>query len=290
MIPLDAIQSDQELLQKAISQVTPQILGSIIDHTQLNPAATWADIQALCREANEIGSFICINGSRVVDARECIIKEKLANVRGIAVVVGFPFGAGSTQEKVEGAFEALNVAGVHEVDMVLNYGKLIEGDYSFVEEDISGVAEEVRCAQDFTGEKKILKVIQENCCLDESKKRFATNIIAAVAKEMGSLHMFAKTSTGFGVPKDKETPKGATLADVWTMSALAETHRKHDALIGVKAAGGIGGAETAVKMMLAGDCFDDNLNLRENLSDRFRIGASAGKKIVLELATLLVKR
>jgi len=290
MIPLSAIQNDKSLFEKALSQVTPKILGSIIDHTQLNPAATGFDIEVLCREANEIGSFICINGSRISDAKKCIEKEKLTNIRGIAVVVGFPFGAELTLEKAQGAIGVLD-AGADEVDMVLNYGKLLEHNFSFVRDDIIKVAEAV---DTFCG---VLKVIQENCCLNESQKSDATDIIAMVAQKIPHLRMFAKTSTGFGVPKDKETPKGATLADVWTMNARAETQRTRGVFIGVKAAGGIGDAETAVKMMLAGGCFDDtiklfegNIKLRENLSDRFRIGASAGLKIVDDLATRLARR
>ena len=63
------------------------------------------------------------------------------------------------------------------------------------------------------------------------------------------------------------------MEDVWLM-------RQVNKFIGIKAAGGIRDAFTAVQMMLAAECFDDNLVLKGNLSDIFRIGASSGKAIV----------
>ena len=57
-------------------------------------------------------------------------------------------------------------------------------------------------------------------------------------------------------------------------------YKKNGVQVGIKAAGGVVDAETAVRMMLAGGCFDDNVVLLPNLSDVFRIGASAGVKIV----------
>ena len=107
----------------------------------------------------------------------------------------------------------------------------------------------------------------------------AAGLTATAAEETGA-HMFAKTSTGFGVPKDNTTPKGATLEDVWVMCRAIEPFQKRGVRIGIKAAGGVSDGETAVRIMLAGGCFDDNVVLRSNLSDIFRIGASAGKTIV----------
>ncbi len=283
MIPLDAIRNDRNVFEKAAAQITPEILGSVIDHTLLNPVATKKDVLKLLQEANEIGSFVCINGSRIVDTKQFI--EALpspTNIRGIASVIGFPFGAETTGEKVGGAYAALVEARADEVDMVLNVGKLLDGKLNFVIQDIHAVAQAVKNSQYIaTGEKqkKILKVIQENCCLTDVQKESATHAIVQVARE-ANIHMFAKTSTGFGTPKDEKTPRGATLGDVWRMNQIVSEYRKNEALIGVKAAGGIGDAETAIKMMLAGGCFDDNIKLVENPSDVFRIGASAGKKIV----------
>lgn len=282
MFSLETIKNDETLFKTAVSQVTPEILGSIIDHTQLSPTATSADIEKLCREANEIGSFICVNGSRIVDAKICIQVGNLTRIRGIAAVIGFPFGAELTTEKETGAWDSLVGQRADEVDMVLNYGKFLDGDVMYVENDILAVAETVKLAQSKTGKKKVLKVIQENCSLSDNFKRIAAVFISEIASKTG-VHMFAKTSTGFGTPKDAKTPKGATIDDVWEMNTIVQGYREKRVPIGIKAAGGIGNAEIAVKMMLAGGCFDDNSKLRKNLSDIFRIGASAGVTIVDDL-------
>ena len=279
MFSLDAIKNDKVLFEKAVSQVTPEILGSVIDHTALNPTATCADIHKLCREANEIGSFICINGSRVRDAKMYIDNERLINIRGVAAVVGFPFGAEHTTEKEMGALAALVTEKADEVDMVLNIGKWLDKEHEYVYKDIQTVAKMVRRAQNMYGKTKILKVIQENCSLNDEQKSLATMFICEISAEIG-IRVFAKTSTGFGTPKNDKTPKGATLEDVCMMNNMAAYYRKDGARIGIKAAGGVGDAETAVKMMIAGGCFDDNAVLLQNLPDIFRIGASAGVKIV----------
>lgn len=281
MIPFEAIEKDKNLFNKAVSQITPEVLGSVIDHTLLHPAAVRTDIERLCDEANSIGSFICVHGSRVKDARMFIRKKNLTFVRGIAAVVGFPSGAELIGEKKAGAWLAIHEEKANEVDMVLNIGKLIDEDYKAVSDDIFQVASAVN--DGIHEGSSILKIIQENCCLSNSQKRTATLMTCRVGREM-NIHVFAKTSTGFGIPKDEKTPKGATLEDVWLMAEIVERFKKEFGwpYIGIKASGGIGGAETAVKMMLAGGCFDDNIQLRRNLSDIFRIGTSSGKKIVLD--------
>lgn len=278
MIPLEAIKHDVALFRSAATQLTPEILGSVIDHTVLSPSAMREDIRQLCAEANEIGSFVCVNGSRVLDVRE--LKESShSSIRGIVAVTDFPFGAGTTDEKCHVVSSLLCIENADEVDTVLNVGKFLDGDHEYVLNDIFRVAEAVRLAETLTNQHSILKIIQENCCLPMDMVPIAAEITASVAEKTG-VHMFAKTSTGFGVPKDDETPKGATLKDVWMMSQAIEPFQKQGVRIGIKAAGGVGDAETAVRIMLAGGCFDDDVVLQDNLSDIFRIGASAGKKIV----------
>lgn len=278
MLPLEAIKNDKTLFETAVHQITPEILGSIIDHTQLNPTATRADIEKLCDEASQIGSFICIHGSRIVDVQKHIADGHFTAIRGIAAVIGFPHGAELTREKEYGALGVFFDKKADEVDMVLNIGKLLDGNIKYVAEDVRAVAEAVKFTQDQLREKKILKVIQENCYLNAWQKHTASVIIGTIAENVG-IHMFAKTSTGFGTPKG-DTPKGATLDDVWHMNQNIQQFKDRKVLVGVKAAGGIGDAETAVKMMLAGGCFDDTVTIVSNPPDIFRIGASAGVKIV----------
>ncbi len=278
MLTLERIKNDSDLITQAAKSVTPEILGGIIDHTVLNPAATRADIEKMCREANEVGSFVCVYGSRVEDVAGFIKNLGLKSIRGIAAVAGFPAGAQMTKAKSAESY-ALVMAGAAEVDMVLNVGKLRDGDYEYVEEDIREVARAVAEAGADSGTSAFLKVIQENCLLTDEQKRLAARITAKVAKETG-LRTFAKTSTGFGKPKDADTPVGATVDDVWLMHEVVKEYQEGGVPIGIKAAGGVKDARTVVQMMLAAGCFNDDLTLKENLSDIFRIGASAGKQII----------
>ena len=102
---------------------------------------------------------------------------------------------------------------------------------------------------------------------------------AEVAKET-EVRMFAKTSTGFGKPKDWNTPVGATVEDVWLMHEEIKPLQEQGVVIGIKAAGGIKDARSVIQMMLAAGCFNDDLTLKKIFLDLFRVGASAGKAII----------
>ena len=125
---------------------------SHVDHTLLKPEATWPQIQTLCDEAiaNHTAS-VCIN--------TCYVKQAVEYMAGripVCCVVGFPLGAMDTASK---AFEAKTAIenGAAEVDMVINIGRLKNGEYDAVREDIRAVKQAV-------GD-KILKVIIETCLL-----------------------------------------------------------------------------------------------------------------------------
>lgn len=282
---IEVVERDDPLFKTALSLVTPEILGSIIDLSELRPTATHEDIRTLCETADSIGSSVCVHGSRVAFSRN--LKEaRLPNIRHIAAVIDFPFGAGTLETKVASA-ESVLEHGADEIDTVLNVGMFLERREGFIKEEITAVALVVRQKELSSGTPKALKVIQENCYLREydgvrgGGVRIASHIIGEVAQETGA-HIFMKTSTGFGSPQTPGTPIGATLSDVWNMALMADAFQRRGARVGVKASslskdGSI--AETAVKMMLAGGCFDVGVRLRENLPDIFRIGTSS-KKIV----------
>ena len=115
--------------------------------------------------------------------------------------------------------------------------------------------------------------------LSDDEKKLASRITAEVAQET-KLHMFAKTSTGFGKPKDSSTAVGATVKDVTLMYEIIKPFQERGVLIGIKAAGGVSDSAVALEMMVRAGCFDENLKPLPNISDIFRIGTSAGKKIM----------
>ncbi|KKS42538.1 MAG: Deoxyribose-phosphate aldolase [candidate division CPR1 bacterium GW2011_GWA2_42_17] len=267
----------EEQLNIIAQNTSPALLGGIIEHTLLNSQATQIDLENLCKEANEIGSSVCINEGRLKEIFKYVNQRGLRKLRQIVVVIGFPLGATSTEIKASSALHCLN-SGADELDMVLNIGYL-KDDPKKCKEDILTVAQTVAEFNKIHKSNKILKVIQENCYLSDDEKKLASHMIAEVAQET-ELQMFAKTSTGFGKPKDSSVPVGATVSDVALMYEIIKPFQEQGVAIGIKAAGGVSNSVTALEMMSAAGCFDENLKPLPNIANVFRIGTSTGKKII----------
>jgi hypothetical protein len=109
-------------------------------------------------------------------------------------VVGFPFGYNSSSVKLRETRKALK-DGASEIDMVMNIGAFLGGDYMSTAEEISEVSRTCR------KEKAIFKVIVECCYLTDAQKVKAALLAVAHGAD------YIKTSTGFG-------PGGASVADV----------------------------------------------------------------------------
>lgn len=212
-------------------------LNRYIDHTMLKANATRADIEKLCQEAkqHEFAS-VCVNTCFVPLAAKLLEGSEVK----VCCVVGFPLGAMSTPAK---AFEAQWAVehGAQEVDMVLNVGAMISGEEEIVLRDIEAVVQAAH-------PKAIVKVILENCLLNDEQKIRACKLCVQAGAE------FVKTSTGF-------SNGGATVEDVALMKRAVDGRAK------VKAAGGIRTRQQALAMIEAG-------------ADR--IGASAGIAICTE--------
>ncbi len=199
-------------------------LAARIEHTDLRPDATAAHVDRLCDEALEHGfAAVCVAGSRV----ERAARRLEGTPCDVVSVAGFPLGNVATAGKVAEARAVLE-AGARGVDMVLDIGRLVEGDLAAVEADIAAVAELVRAY-----EGAHLKVILETALLDAARMRSACE-----AAERAGAH-FVKTSTGFG-------PAGATVDAVRILRAAVGTR------LGVKAAGGIRTAAAARALLEAG--------------------------------------
>jgi deoxyribose-phosphate aldolase len=162
----------------------------------------------------------------------------------VCSVAGFPLGYANTESKAEEATHLVQL-GCTEVDMVVNFAALLEGEDEFVRDDIRAVVDSVRQASAGTA---IVKVILETCYL--SYDDIARGSVLAV--EAGA--DFVKTSTGFGT-------RGASVRDVEIMRAAVGPG------IGVKASGGIRDLDTALAMLEAGAT---------------RLGLSAGSEILAE--------
>ncbi|MEE4000902.1 deoxyribose-phosphate aldolase [Tenacibaculum sp. FZY0031] len=196
-------------------------INKYIDHTLLKATATKADIVKLCNEAKKYNFYaVCVNGCYV----ELAAKELKDSDVKIAAVVGFPLGAMTTKTKIFEAKECIK-NGASEIDMVINIGKLLEGEENYVEKEIRLIKEEI-------GE-NILKVIFENSYLSKEQITIASQIAVEAGAD------FVKTSTGFGTG-------GATFKDVAIMDSIVDGKAQ------IKAAGGIRDIETAKRYIEMG--------------------------------------
>lgn len=196
-------------------------LAPFIEHTILKPDASRDQIKKLCSEALE-NHFVsvCVNGSQVIEA--CAILE--GSDVNVAAVAGFPLGAMDSDVKRYETEVAVD-NGASEIDVVLNIGRLKEGDRSFILRELRDVVE--------AADERPVKVIIETCLLTRDEMSVACNLVV----ESGA--HYVKTSTGFGA-------SNGTIEDV---RFLRKTVGEE---FGVKAAGGIRNYETAVAMIEAG--------------------------------------
>ena len=201
--------------------LTPAQLAAYIDHTLLKPDTTAADIDKLCAEAREFKFHsVCVNGTWVDHVRTLLEDTDVK----IACVVGFPLGAASGDVK-RFETEAAIDDGAQEIDVVLNIGRLKNGNDKYVLRELRDVVE--------AADERPVKVILETCLLTQDEKVRACNLVLDTGAQ------FVKTSTGFSTG-------GATLEDV---KLLRETV---GAKFGVKASGDIRDVKTALAMIVAG--------------------------------------
>ena len=197
---------------------TRHALARTVDHTLLKPEATDADVAALAAEAAELGVYaVCVSPSR--------LPVQVAGGVEVCAVVGFPSGAHESEVKAAEAALAVR-RGATEIDMVVDLGRVVAGDWGAVEKDIAAV----RAA----GGSALLKVILETAAL--SSEQVAEGCRRSEAAGAG----YVKTSTGF------HPAGGASVEAVRLMRATVGDR------LGVKASGGIRDTATAIAMLDAG--------------------------------------
>jgi deoxyribose-phosphate aldolase len=196
-------------------------LARCIDHTNLKPDATARDIEQLCAEAVRFGFFgVCVHGSRVEQAAHLLQETEVK----VASVVGFPLGAADPDAKRFETEAALD-SGAQEIDVVLNVGRLKDGDDRYVLRELRDVVE--------AADERTVKVILETCLLTRDE------ITRACRLAVDSGARYVKTSTGFATG-------GATVDHVKLMRETVGPG------FGVKASGGIRSRADALAMIEAG--------------------------------------
>ena len=188
-------------------------LAPHIDHTVLGPETTWGDTVTVLDEAAEHGMNACIPPCYVEEAADYAPEVTLATV------VGFPHGQHAAAAKRAEAANA-DEDGADELDVVINVGRLKDGETDAVREELSGVVAATPLP---------VKVIIETALLTDDEKHRACEAAEEAGADM------VKTSTGFA-------DGGATVADVELMSEY----------LPVKASGGVGSYDEAMAMLEAG--------------------------------------
>ncbi len=200
--------------------VTLRDLARMIDHSLLHPTMTDAEIGAGCALALRYHvATVCVKPYAIEFARSLVSGSEV----GVCAVIGFPHGNSTTAVKViEAEFAAR--AGATEIDMVINVGKALGDDWTYVQREIRLVNEAV------VGNDAILKVIFENDYLTEET-------IARLCQICGEVGVaFVKTSTGYGFVKQ---PDGTYLTRGATVPHLKLMRRVSPAQVQIKAAGGV---------------------------------------------------
>jgi len=209
-------------------------VARLVDHAILHPTTTTAQMRAELEaiKAWPIAS-VCIKPAAVALCAEILAGTDVAT----GTVIGFPHGTPRPDVKALEAERAFD-DGAGEVDMVVNTGAAIGGDWAFVREDVKAVLD---VARDRGG---LLKVIFETDHVTDD----ATKIrLCEVCTELGV--DYVKTSTGFGFVKGDDGRYGyvgATEHDLVLM-------RKHSGpKVGVKASGGVRSLDDALMCVRVG--------------------------------------
>jgi deoxyribose-phosphate aldolase len=203
-------------------------LAKMIDHSLLHPTMTDQEMEEGCRLAAKYDvASVCIKPYYAKRAAELL---RGTNVK-VGAVIGFPHGNSTTEVK-RYETEAACRDGAAEIDMVINIGKALGGQWDYVEADIKAVCDEAHRH----GAK--VKVIFENDYLAKGGAGLSSDDfkirLCQISERAGA--DWVKTSTGYGFVKGadgKYSYQGATEHDLNLMRASCSPN------VQVKAAGGV---------------------------------------------------
>lgn len=212
-----------------------QMMG-MIDLTTLEGADTQQKVEGMCKKGREITqSFpgfpnvaaVCVYPTLVSTARKALEGSDLQ----LAAVAGaFPAGQSPLGIKLEEVRYTVN-EGANEIDMVISRGKFLEGEYALVFDEIAAIKEACAGAR--------LKVILET---GELKTSTLIRRASEIAIKAGA--DFIKTSTG------KVQPAATLNAMLVMLEAIRDHYQQSGIMVGIKPAGGISDADTALTFYL----------------------------------------
>jgi len=209
-------------------------LAKMIDHSILHPTLTDEDLRRECEVARKYDvASVCVKPYAVKLAVQIL---KGCDVL-VGCVIGFPAGNSAITVKV---FEAETACtdGAVEIDMVINIGKALQGDWEYITDEIKSVTD--ACHRNGA----IVKVIFET---DYITKEADIIKLCQICTEVGA--DYVKTSSGFGFVKQASGDynyKGATIPVLELMK------KKVGPKVKVKAAGGVRTLDQLLAVQAAG--------------------------------------
>jgi len=235
---------------------------TMVDLTTLEGADTIGKVQALCAKAvrpdptdlsvPSVGA-VCVYNDMVSVARKHLDSIGGKHVPVAAVSTAFPSGRASMKVKIQDTQDAID-AGAAEIDMVIDRGAFLSGNYIEVFNEIVAIKE-------ICGEKAHLKVIFETGELvtyDNVRKASYLAMLAGAD--------FIKTSTG------KVAPAATPPVVLVMLEAVRDFYEMAGVRIGVKPAGGIRNTKDAIKQLVL---VNETAGPEWLTPSLFRIGASA---------------
>ena len=247
---------------------------SMIDLTTLEGQDTPGKVRALCAKAKRPDpadptapqvAAVCVYPDL---AHVAAAEVKGTGIHVASVATAFPSGRTSLEVKLADVKYAVS-AGADEVDMVIDRGAFLAGDYQLVYDEIAAVQEVCGCPPGEAGPagtagqagRAHLKVILETgelVTLDNVRRASWLAMLAGAD--------FIKTSTG------KVTPAATLPVTLVMLEAVRDFGEAHGRQVGVKAAGGIRTAKDAIRYLVL-----VNETAGEDWLDPrwFRLGASS---------------
>ncbi|MFI6906875.1 deoxyribose-phosphate aldolase [Nonomuraea sp. NPDC050394] len=228
---------------------------SMVDLTTLEGADTHGKVRAMCTKAMRPGggaprvAAVCVYPDLVAVAAETV---KGSGVKVASVATAFPSGRSSLEVKVSDTALAV-AAGADEIDMVIDRGAFLEGDYLKVFEEI--VAVKAACGQ---AHLKVILETGELATYDNVRRASWLAMIAGAD--------FIKTSTG------KVAPAATLPVTLIMLEAVRDFRDATGRQVGVKPAGGIRATKDAIKNLVL---VNETAGADWLTPEWFRLGASS---------------
>jgi len=231
---------------------------SMIDLTTLEGKDSLGKVRQLCYKASHLHdqfsnlpqvAAVCMYPNMVEVAKKAL---KSSSIKIAAVATAFPSGMATLEAKLNEVKSVVD-AGVDEVDMVMSRGRFLQGDYSYVFDEVAKVKN--TCGQAH------LKVI-----LETGELITLDNVRKASDLAMNAGADFIKTSTG------KVKPAATPSVVLVMLEAIRDFYKRTGKIVGMKPAGGISTAKLAIQYLVM---VRETLGQEWLTPDRFRFGASS---------------